>query len=203
MSSPCCSHRHGTLRKEVRIILQYGYRGFCWDFQLRCNLLSVPTTNKHNKAMDGPPLEFISDHSKYPSPPIWCTANTCSLFQLKAPQASCSSVNKETKQGGLSLSCVTEGGRQLTVWVVSFFFPCSFVSEINACGFIYAHTKQAGVRGWGQARMSSSVIIGILLRPIRSSHCEQGLRWWPSLIAPWKGRKRCRNMKAPTCRSKR
>lgn len=41
--------------RKVWIILQYGYESYWWDFQLRCNLLSVQTTNKHNKAIEGTP----------------------------------------------------------------------------------------------------------------------------------------------------
>lgn len=165
-------------------ILQYGYQGFFWDFQLRCNLLSSQTTNKHNRTMEGTPLEVISDHSKYPSsPPVWCAANTCSLSLLK-PQAGFSPVNKErisltvivTYNGITPDNCV---GSERSVLFLGF-----FLSEINVRvpSRVFTQTQLCAVRGYYRsALMCSSVIIGTVLCPIGCGVLPGKVQhWWPS-----------------------
>ena len=70
-----CYYSQGTLgntnSKKVWIILQYGFQDCCWDFQLRCNLLSVQITNKHNKGTEGTPWNSYqttrNNHQALPS----------------------------------------------------------------------------------------------------------------------------------------
>lgn len=157
-------------------------------------------TNKHNKAI-GPPGIHIRPLEITIKPPIWCTANTCSLSQLK-PQAGCSPVNDEC----IRATVIVTYNRETPACVGwdHFHVVCGllFLSEINACVPSCTQTQLHALRGYcGSALMCSSLIIRTLLCPIRCRACQwkHGIDYLYSIIKPmttWKGTKQRRNYAA-------